>query len=433
VYLSYPAVRSSRTDTDCVVAWLSSSLMQPDEDEKHSIKESNAIPSSSPQDNDINNVVDSNVNDPNNQPPTRLTSLYSNLKHLFPLTKSRSATASTTTPTIVTTSPTTPIDPSSSSIDLPNVPRQSTSTLGSTGDVHSSASSARSSHSINMVIPSGNASRTHLHVLTSATMAAVIGTNRIHFDDNTSIRTSSERSNTPASPTIRISSASNIPVETTAPSTASSMSSKDKFLQKFIPSHLMRRSHRQRRKNHSIHSISTPPILPLSPIIRSAPTSPKLSSQNPTVSARSSAEDRPRLLPLPLPALQPSESLPSRQSMVGLNSSMLVSRGRSSTVSSVSSDISPRMSRSRSRRASTIFGNLKGRDSGRGTPVEKLSLDIDDDSHYSLPPLIPEESGPAYFRRLLGEEGGLSRWIRKLVESRYSPYVRWLIIVIMCI
>jgi hypothetical protein len=200
----------------------------------------------------------------------------------------------------------------------------------------------------------------------------------------------------------------------------------------------MRRTHRQRRKNHSIHSISTPPVLPLSPIIHSAPTSPKLSAQNPTASARSSAEDRPRLLPLPLPlplpALQPSESLPSRPSMVGLNSSAtMVSRGRSSTVSSVSSDISPRMSRSRSRRASTIFSNLKGRDSGRGTPVEKSSLDIDDDSHYSLPPLIPEESGPEYFRRLLGEEGGLSRWIRKLVESRYSPILRKLMTVTICI
>lgn len=414
----YPAVREFK-DRHLIVSLRISyhSFMQLDDDEKHSIEESNAIPTSSSQDNDINNV-NVNSNNLNNQQSTRLTSFYSNLKHLFPLTKSRSATASPTPPTIVTTSPTTPIDPSSS-IDLPNVPRQSTSTLGDTGDVGSSASSARSSHSLNMVIPSGNASRTHLHVLTSATMAAVIGTNRIHFDDNVSIRTSSERSPTPVSPTIRISSASNVPAETTGSSTASSISSKDKFLQKFIPSHLMRRSHRQRRKNHSIHSISIPPVLPLSPIIHSAPTSPKLSAQKNTVSARSSAEDRPRLLPLPLPALQPSESLPSRQSMLGLNSSaMVVSRGRSSTVSSVSSDISPRMSRSRSRRASTIFGNLKGRESGRGTPVEKLSLDIDDDNHYSLPPVIPEESGQEYFRRLLGEEGGLSKWIRKLVESK---------------
>jgi hypothetical protein len=98
-----------------------------------------------------------------------------------------------------------------------------------------------------------------------------------------------------------------------------------------------------------------------------------------------------------------------------------VQRGRSSTVSSVSSDVvsSPRMSRSRSRRASTIFSNLKGRDSGRGTPVEKLSLEYDEEEHTPLPAMNEGESGADYFRRLQGDDGGLSRFIRKLVESRY--------------
>jgi hypothetical protein len=93
-------------------------------------------------------------------------------------------------------------------------------------------------------------------------------------------------------------------------------------------------------------------------------------------------------------------------------------RGRSSTVSSVGDD-GPRLSTSRSRRASTIFVNLKGRDSGQRTPVEKLSLDNEEDEGYVLPPVSDSESGDDYFRKLQFEQGGLSRSIRKLVESRY--------------
>src|SRR5205085_6652069 len=136
--------------------------------------------------------------------------------------------------------------------------------------------------------------------------------------------------------------------------------------------------------------------------IRSAPVSPKLRAETPksgAISTRSSAEDRPsrNLLPppLPLPQLKSYESLPainrpvirtqdSSNTIPGLLASPQRSpnRGRSSTVSSVSSiDVAPRMSRSRSRsrRASTIFGNLVGRDSGRGTPVDKLSMEQEEE------------------------------------------------------
>lgn len=78
------------------------------------------------------------------------------------------------------------------------------------------------------------------------------------------------------------------------------------------------------------------------------------------------------------------------------------------------------MTPSRSRRTNTIFSNLKGRESGRGTPTEKLSLDNDEDEGYMLPP-ADSDSGEEYFQKLQAEEGGLSRCMRKLVESEYPP------------
>lgn len=94
-------------------------------------------------------------------------------------------------------------------------------------------------------------------------------------------------------------------------------------------------------------------------------------------------------------------------------------RGRSSTVSSVSSigDAAPRMSRSRSRRASTIFSNLVGRDSGRGTPVEKMSMEQEEEESIPLPARVDDETPGEHFNKL--REEGLSKYIRKLVDSRY--------------
>ena len=68
-----------------------------------------------------------------------------------------------------------------------------------------------------------------------------------------------------------------------------------------------------------------------------------------------------------------------------------------------------------------IFSNLKGRDSGRGTPIEKLSLDNDEDEGYMLPP-ADSDCGEEYFRKLQTEEGGLPRYMRKLVESTYPLF-----------
>jgi Sec7-like guanine-nucleotide exchange factor len=87
----------------------------------------------------------------------------------------------------------------------------------------------------------------------------------------------------------------------------------------------------------------------------------------------------------------------------------------------MSSD-TPRLSRSRSRRASTIFNSLKGRDSGQRTPVENKSLDNEQDESYSLPP-SDNDSGVEYFAKLLSEQGGLSRSIRLLVESSNAVHI----------
>ena len=77
-----------------------------------------------------------------------------------------------------------------------------------------------------------------------------------------------------------------------------------------------------------------------------------------------------------------------------------------------------RTSRSRTRRASTLFGNLKGRDSGRGTPIEKLSFE--DQEEEILPP-AETESAEQYLKKLQADDG-LSKYIKKLVESRYPEF-----------
>jgi len=259
------------------------------------------------------------------QPPPSPRSIHSSrftrLKHFFPLVKSRSATH---LPAIITTSPTVQ--------DLN--PRLSNSSVENA----STFSSSR------------NVSRTHLHVLTSAAMAAAVG-GRIHFDES---RVSEDR----PSPKIQ---------------------EEQSLLKKLIP------SFRRRRKNDSVHSIE---------LSRSAPASPKLYPQN------------------QLPRLQSSESMPSTTPILPpstpiasplLSPSIVPLRGRSSTVSSASSD-------RRTRRTSTMFG-LKG--SGRGTPIEKLSFEEEELD-------LPKREGTAeeYLKKLHSE--GLSKYIRKLVESRYS-------------
>lgn len=66
-----------------------------------------------------------------------------------------------------------------------------------------------------------------------------------------------------------------------------------------------------------------------------------------------------------------------------------------------------------------IFSNLKGKESGRGTPVEKLSLEMEEEGEYVLPP-IDTNSGEEYFRKLQLHQDGISiRCVRKLVESSY--------------
>jgi len=386
---------------------------------------------------------------PHPPPPSRLTRLR---KHFFPLVKSRSstnltATVHTPTPAIITTSPTIPVELSSASNDphptsnSTDPGRLSSSSIENAEIALSSGSSDRSSHSAHRPHNSSTSNRTHLHMLTSATLAASIGINRIHFDDNLSLRASEERISAQLSPAIRISSNSDATdSESAASGPESSISGKEKLLRKLIPSQLIRRTYRQRRKNHSIHSLSQIESV-AQHTSRSVPSSPKLSAQSSRVlSARSSNEDRPRhLSPFSLPALKSSESLPASTRPVlppSMTSAATLSvlpspirtpnRGRSSTVSSISSDVAPRTSRSRTRnRASTIFGNLKGRESGRGTPIEKSSFEYDDDNDddeeepQSLP-VADTLSGEEYLKKLQSEEGGLSKYIRRLVESRYG-------------
>lgn len=390
-----------------------------------------------------NNLLPLDPHLPLPPPPTsRLTRLR---KHFFPLVKSRSstnltATVNTPTPAIITTSPTIPVELSSASNDLhptstsTDPGRLSSSSIENAEIAVSSGSSDRSSHSAPRAHNSSTSNRTHLHMLTSATLAASIGINRIHFDDNLSIRASEERISSQLSPAIRISSNSDATdSESAASGREGSISGKERLLRKLIPSQLIRRTYRQRRKNHSIHSLSQIESV-AQQTSRSVPSSPKLSAQSSRIlSARSSNEDRPRhLLPLPLPALKSSESLPASTRPLlppSMTSAATLSvlpspirppnRGRSSTVSSISSDVAPRTSRSRTRRASTIFGNLKGRESGRGTPIEKLSFEYEEEEAQSLP-AADTLSGEEYLKKLQSEEGGLPKYIRKLVESRYE-------------
>jgi hypothetical protein len=362
--------------------------------------------------------------------PPPLCPASSRLKHFFPLVKSRSSSglSSPVLPTIVTTSPTTPSDPFIRN-DVVMTERLSSSSVEN--NMQSSGSSARTSSSItgNLTAPS----QTHLHVITSSAVAAAIATNHIHFDHVISARTSDEQTSASQMSQIRTSSSSNCLSNETTPSTTISLSNTEKFFQKILPSQLIRRSHRQRHKMHSVSSLPDQQQQPIS-ITRSAPASPKLNAQSGTsLSARSSNEDsRLQRLPLPpLPALQSSESLPatnrpilgSRTPSADVDSSHQQSshRGRSSSVTSVSSDVAPRMTPSRSRRTNTIFTNLKGRDSGQRTPIEKLSLDDDEDEGYMLPP-PDSDSGEEYFQKLQAEEGGLSRCMQKLVESEYPLF-----------
>jgi hypothetical protein len=224
---------------------------------------------------------------------------------------------------------------------------------------------------------------THLHVVnSSAVAAAVAGT--VHFEDNVSVAGEPPR-----------------PPQ------------KDNLFAKLFTPHF-RRTHR--RKNNSVSSI--PDSTSNSPMVRSAPSSPKLSAQSAgLVSTRSSNEDRPKLDRLPLPALQSSESLPPpNRPFLDTPSELPRPRVRSSTISSVSSDVSS--VKFHPRRVTSGIFNIKGRESGRATPVEKPSLDIEPEDNYTLPP-TDSLSGEEYLQRLSNEEGGLPQSIPKLVESSY--------------
>lgn len=366
---------------------------------------------------------------------SNLSPLYSvsaRLKHFFPLVKSRSSSSIHPPPAIVTTAPTAPPDASLLS-NLGNNARLSSSSLENGDNAPSSTSSARTSASVNLM-NLANMSQTHLHVVTSSAVAAAIGSgNRIHLEDNISIRLSDEGPmdrNSSNAQTSALSSAN----QNTSATASPHLSSKEKFLQKIFPAQLIRKSQRRlRRKNNSVSSVpehsSTPAL--------SAPASPKLSAQSTPgpLSNRSSDEDRRTTTQgfpsLPkLPALRSSESLPSTsRPFFGSTTSLatfsdvvsspqrIYARGRSPTVSSVSSDVAPRASHSRTRRTYPIFANLKGRDSGRGTPTEKLSLDNGEEESHTLP-LTDTDSGEEYFRKLQQlEDGVFARCIKKLVES----------------
>jgi len=372
----------------------------------------------------------------------RLPPLYSvttRLKHFFPLVKSRSASPLVPAshhhqppppppPAIITTSPTSP-PPTlrTSGGNASGTERLSSSSLENAPD---SASSTRTSTSASGVFMlgdgnGGNASQTRLHVVTSGAVAAAVGagSSHIHFDDAISIRTSEEqRSGTPSVlPLNSRPSQSSVRPATEVPS-SSSIGTKDKFLAKVLPAKLRRNHHRHRKQNHSVTSLSDDPVPPTT---RSAPASPKLSTSPAIPLSTRSSNDMPLLPPLSLPALKSSESLPAinrpwvptPQSDTPIRSPR---RGRSSTVSSVNSDVAvPRASQSRTRRTNTIFSGLKKTESGRGTPVEKLSLDDNEEEVSALPPSSDSDSGEDYFRRLQSEEGGLHRCIRRLVESTY--------------
>ena len=326
-------------------------------------------------------------------------SMSTRLKHFFPLSKSRSLNVTPSNPTIITTAPTMPITPSHTpphKFDGPE--RTSSSSIENERQVHSSASSAKSTSSSHPILqPSMNTSQTHLHVISSSVIAAAIGSNRIHFDEALSLHNSDER------PSLR----------TPPESDSSSISSQTKFLLKLKPSQFLKGAQKRHRK--------TPPGPFIDPAnkAKSAPSSPKLEPQPDPLSTRSSNDTT---LP-PLPESRVSEALPvpvetsTIENMTSLPVRTGVppvrSRGRASTVSSVSSADAPsRMTLSRSRRASTIFSLKK--DSGRGNVIEKSSFETEEE--LELPPST-SESGEEYLKLLQEAEGGLSKYLKKLVES----------------
>ena len=326
-------------------------------------------------------------------------------------------------------------------------------------NAQSSARTSTSANNLSTTTSSVNdASQTHFHVVASSTVAAAIGSNHIHFDDTISIRSSdfnpiNRRTSSPNRPPNDTSTA---PTKNATLSNAGgSVSNTEKFLSKILPAQLMRITNRQRQRHKTNGSVSeiVDRLSSEEAVFHSAPTSPKILPQSGGLTRSSNESSTDKLQSLPLPALKSSESLPpttTNRPILGITTKSASSgtaksssefpapppplsssspsrspiRGRSSTVSSVSSDLQPppRMSHSRTRRTATIFSNLKSgsRDSGRATPVEKLILDNDeDDEGYVLPPPSSEnESGEEYFKRLQGEEGGLLRSIRKLVESQ---------------
>jgi len=385
--------------------------------------------------------------------PRQTAPLYSRIKHFFPLVKSRSSASLSTLaapplssthtasqgslPMIVTTSPTNLPQSTLSSADKHNhaVPtpadqeRLSTSSAETVQDHQSSSllpSSTRTSASTHRPT---NLSSTHLHVVTSANVAtAIASTSHIHFHDQT---LSPQRSSDENPQTYSLSkslSSSRINEGTlAAPATG------DKFIHKIFPT-IRKSPKRVRRKNHSSSSMEE--IAPREyerqlsaasgkDMVRSAPPSPKLSAEQ--SNEKSIAEEPPltesngSLQPVERPTLGSpnisNEYFPAVQQQR--------SRGRSSTVSSVNSDgVAPKMSPSRSRRSNTtLFFNVRGRnESGRATPTEKASMEststVDDDGGFQLPTPEESESAEEYLLRLQGLEGGISRGIKKLLESR---------------
>jgi hypothetical protein len=351
-------------------------------------------------------------------------SRISRLNPFFPLVKSRSSSSvlrsHASTPAIIKTSPTFGTDSEESVPAIPDHARlSSSSSIDNTERTRSSSPASTQSGTVN---------GTHIHLLSSATLAAVVGSSRIHLDDNSASRVSNDTPDMSSPATLHPPSRSVDATDTeSVRSSRDSIFSKGSFFRRLIPSQLMRYTHRHRRKNHSIHSISTAP-LPAPRQFFSVPASPKFPVASADTSIRSSIDDQQStpMMPPPLPSLKSSASLPSTSPLIApkLTSRSLTvlpstvkspARGRSSTVSSVSSDVQARTSRSTTRRASTIF-TIKGRESGRGTPVEKLSLD--EDETVVLPP-TEGLSGEQYLNRIQSEEAEFPRYIRKLVDSSY--------------
>jgi Sec7 domain len=66
---------------------------------------------------------------------------------------------------------------------------------------------------------------------------------------------------------------------------------------------------------------------------------------------------------------------------------------------------------------------LRKDSSGRGTPVEKSSFESDlfsQTEECELPPPSTGETGEQFLSRLQAEQGGITKYLKKLVESSYS-------------